>query len=253
MDTQNGTDIKRLLEKYPRSAVLTARELLGLGISRELQRSYVRSGWLKRVGVGAYLILGGVMSLDGALRAFQVGPHVSVHLGGYSALSEKHGMTHNIPASRKAELFGRRGEKLPAWFISAFGAECLLSLTDFLPAELGLADFDAGGFSVKISSVERAMLEMLYLSPATHTLRETYQIMELLTTAKPALAQELLEHCTSVKVKRLFLLMAERAGHAWLKRIDLSGIDLGSGIREIERGGKLDRKYGIVVGDLSEI
>jgi hypothetical protein len=253
MNTQNSTDIKRLLEKYPRGAVLTARELLGLGVSRELQRSYVRSGWLKRVGVGAYLLLGGEMSLDGALRALQAGPSLSVHLGGYSALSEKHGKTHNIPVARKAELFGRRGEKLPAWFVSAFGADCLLSLSDFLPAELGLLTFDAGGFSVKVSSLERAMMELLYLSPTTHTLRESYQIMELLTTAKPALAQELLENCASVKVKRLFLLMAERTGHAWLKRIDLSAVDLGSGIREIEKGGKLDRKYSVVVGDLGEI
>ncbi|GAB1483368.1 type IV toxin-antitoxin system AbiEi family antitoxin [Treponema sp.] len=253
MDTQNGTDIKGLLEKYPRGAVLTTRELLGLGVSRELQRSYVRSGWLKRVGVGAYLILGGELSLDGALRALQEGPLLSVHLGAYSALSEKHGKTHNIPASRKAELFGCRGEKLPAWFVSAFGSDYLLSLTNIFPAELGLVDFDAGGYTVKVSSVERAMLELLYLSPATHTLRESYQIMELLTTAKPALTQELLEHCTSVKVKRLFFLMAERAGHAWLKQIDLSVVDFGSGIREIERGGKLDRKYGIVIGDLSEI
>ncbi|HUX22941.1 MAG TPA: type IV toxin-antitoxin system AbiEi family antitoxin domain-containing protein [Spirochaetia bacterium] len=253
MDTQNGTDIKRLLEKYPRGAVLTARELLDLGVSRELQRSYVRSGWLNRVGVGAYLVLGGEMSLDGALRALQAGPFLSVHLGGYSALSEKHGKTHNIPATHKAELFGRRGEKLPTWFASAFGADYLLRLTDFLPVEIGFVDVDAGGLSVKVSSLERSMIELLYLSPVTHTLREAYQIMELLTTAKPALAQELLEHCTSVKVKRLFLLMAERAGHAWLKRIDLSGIDLGSGIREIERGGKLDRKYGVVVGDLGEI
>ncbi|HCM25733.1 MAG TPA: hypothetical protein DIC34_04170 [Treponema sp.] len=253
MYTQNGTDIKRLLEKYPRGAVLTARELLGLGVSRELQRSYVRSGWLKRVGVGACLVLGGEMSLDGALRALQEGLRLSVHLGGYSALGEKHGKIHNILASRKAELFGGRGEKLPVWFISAFGDDCLLTRTAFLPAELGLVDIDAGGFSVKVSSAERAMLELLYLAPATHTLREAYQIMELLTTAKPALAQELLEHCTSVKVKRLFLLMAERTGHAWVKRIDLSGVDLGSGIREIERGGKLDRKYSIVVGDLGEI
>jgi hypothetical protein len=54
-------------------------------------------------------------------------------------------------------------------------------------------------------------------------------------------------------VKRLFLYMSERADHAWLERIDRSRIDLGSGIREIEKGGKLDKKYGIVVGDLGEI
>ncbi len=253
MSTQNSTDIKYILDKYPRGAVLTVRELLRLGVSRELQRSYVRSGWLKRVGVGAYLIIGGELSLDGALRALQEGHLLSVHLGGYTALSEKHGKTHNIPSSRKAEIFGHRGEKLPSWFVSSLGTYCLFNSTSFLPADIGLVAIDAGGFTVKVSSVERAMLELLYLCPATHTLREAYQIMELLTTAKPALAQELLENCTSVKVKRLFLLMAERTGYAWFKRIDVSAVDLGSGVREIERGGTFDRKYGIVVGDLDEI
>lgn len=253
MDAQNSTDIKLLLAKYPRGSILTARELLSLGVSRALQRSYVRSGWLKRAGVGAYIILGGELSLDNALRALQAGPRLSVHLGAYSALSEKHGKTHNIPAARKDELFGRRGEKLPGWFVSAFGSNCHISLTNFLPSELGLMDIDMGGLSIKVSSIERAMLELIYLTPATHTVREAYQILELLTIAKPSLVQALLEKCGSIRVKRLFLFMVERAGHAWLKRIDISKVELGSGVREIEKGGKLDRKYHIVIGDLGEI
>lgn len=253
METRTGTDIKQILENYPRGAVITARELLRLGISRDLQRSYLRSGWLKRVGIGAFLVLGGEISLDGALRALQAGPRLSVHLGGYSALSEKHGKTHTIPVSRKAELFARRGEKLPSWFLAAFGTECRVCFTTFLPAGLGLVDMEAGGLNVKISSIERAMMELIYLAPAVHSLREVFQIMELLTTAKPVLVQELLENCSSIKVKRLFLFLAERAGHAWYKRIDRSKVNLGSGVREIEKGGKLDRTYNIVLGDLSEI
>jgi len=77
--------------------------------------------------------------------------------------------------------------------------------------------------------------------------------MELLTSVKPALIQALLEQCSSVKVKRLFLYMSDRAGHAWRNRLDLSRIDLGSGIREIEKGGKVDRNYNIVIGDLGDI
>ena len=80
-----------------------------------------------------------------------------------------------------------------------------------------------------------------------------FLVAQLLTTAKPVLVQELLANCTSVKVKRLFLYMTERAGHPWCKRIDRSNVDLGSGVREIEKGGKLDRNYNIVLGDLSEI
>jgi len=47
--------------------------------------------------------------------------------------------------------------------------------------------------------------------------------------------------------------MAERAGLAWVKRLDLASIDLGSGDREITKGGQYDKKYRIVVGNVEEI
>ena len=253
MSTPDGTNIKKLLKKHPRNTVITARELLTYGVSRDLQRVYVRSGWLKRIGPGAYILLDEKVNLDGAVHALQTGLGLSVHLGGYSALGERYGKTHNLPAARASELFAFRGEKLPAWFRSNYASNCVVSVSSFLPAKAGLVDYDSGGFTVQISSLERAMLEMLYLSPERHTLRETYQIMELLTSVKPALIQSLLEQCSSVKVKRLFLYMSDRAGHAWINRLDLSRIALGSGVREIEKGGKVDKKYNIVINDLGEI
>ena len=253
MSTPDGTNIKQLLKKHPRDTVLTARQLLAYGVSKALQRVYIRSGWLKRIGPGAYILLEDTVSLDGAIHALQTGLGLSIHLGGYSALGERYGKTHNLPVARASELFAFRGEKLPAWFRSNYAANCVVFYSSFLPAEAGLADFNSGGFTVKISSLERAILEMLYLSPERHTLRETYQIMELLTSVKPALIQSLLEQCSSVKVKRLFLYMSDRAGHAWINRLDLSKIALGSGVREIEKGGKVDKKYNIVIGDLGEI
>ena len=44
-----------------------------------------------------------------------------------------------------------------------------------------------------------------------------------------------LEECRSVKVKRLFLFMAEKARHAWFEALDLDRIDLGSGKRVIPK------------------
>jgi len=94
---------------------------------------------------------------------------------------------------------------------------------------------------------------MLYLTPSIHTLQETYQVMELLGTVKPAVMQSLLECCASIKVKRLFLYMAERAGLVWVKRLDLTTIDLGRGDREITKGGQYDKKYRIVIGNVEAI
>jgi hypothetical protein len=70
---------------------------------------------------------------------------------------------------------------------------------------------------------------------------------------KPKVLQELLESCSSVKVKRLFFYISDKVGHAWFKRLDLERVNLGSGIREITKNGKLDKKYGIVIGEVGEI
>ena len=59
------------------------------------------------------------------------------------------------------------------------------------------------------------------------------------------LVQELLECCTSVKVKRLFMCLAEREGHAWVKKLDLSHVNFGHGKRVIGSGGKLNTKYNL--------
>lgn len=64
---------------------------------------------------------------------------------------------------------------------------------------------------------------------------------------RPQTVQELLEQCTSVKVKRLFLYLAEKAGHEWAKYLDLSKVDLGKGKRALVKGGEYVTKYQMTV------
>jgi hypothetical protein len=90
---------------------------------------------------------------------------------------------------------------------------------------------------------------MMYLIPKRQSYEEAVQVMESLTSLRPQVVQQLLENCTSVKTKRLFMHAAERSSHPWLKRLDLSKIDFGSGRRTIHPGGRLDNKYNLVVAD----
>ncbi|MBU4331192.1 MAG: type IV toxin-antitoxin system AbiEi family antitoxin domain-containing protein, partial [Acidobacteria bacterium] len=53
--------------------------------------------------------------------------------------------------------------------------------------------------------------------------------------------------CRSVKVKRLFLYLAEKAAHSWTGSLDVSRINLGKGDRLIAEKGVLDKKYRITV------
>ena len=71
--------------------------------------------------------------------------------------------------------------------------------------------------------------------------------MEMLNGLRTNLLQQLLEDCKSIKVKRLFLFMAEKAGHSWLEDLDLSKIDLGRGKRSIVKNGVFNSKYQITI------
>ena len=55
--------------------------------------------------------------------------------------------------------------------------------------------------------------------------------------------QKLLEDCYSIKVKRLFLCLAERNDLPVLKELDIKKIDLGAGKRVIGQGGKYYAKW----------
>ena len=71
--------------------------------------------------------------------------------------------------------------------------------------------------------------------------------MEGLTTLRPTLVQTLLEACTSQKVKRLFLYMAEKAGHSWYKALKQENINLGTSRFMITPTGKYINKYNMTI------
>jgi hypothetical protein len=102
-------------------------------------------------------------------------------------------------------------------------------------------------FSIKVSGAARALMECLYLAPLKQELMECFELMEGLNNLPPKQVQALLENCQSVKVKRLFLYMAEKANHSWFKHLDLTRLDLGSGKRSIVKNGVFIGKYGITV------
>ncbi|MEJ0063314.1 MAG: type IV toxin-antitoxin system AbiEi family antitoxin domain-containing protein [Alphaproteobacteria bacterium] len=103
-----------------------------------------------------------------------------------------------------------------------------------------------------ISGPERAMFEVLMDVPENTSLEHANQLMQGLPMLSPIKLNRLLSRCENVKVKRLFLWLAEKNQLPWLKKIDLDKFSmesgaLGSGKRELVKGGKLDPKYLITV------
>ena len=120
--------------------------------------------------------------------------------------------------------------------------------TSFLGDELlGVETMTINQHDLLVSSPERAILECLNLPDASSSLLDIYYIMEGLTTLRPKLVQALLEACTSQKVKRLFLYMAEKADYSWYKALKLENVNLGTSRFMITPIGKYINKYNMTI------
>jgi Protein of unknwon function (DUF2893). len=248
MNTNVPTKINQLLQKVPPKGVYLASWMYENGISRELQRRYKDSHWLTSIGSGAFVRTGETPSVYGGIWSLneQIGKHFSI--GGMSAL-DINGYAHYLPMGKQTlTLFSPRNEQLPAWFTNYdWQMTVRHHTTDFLHENEGINQTTVNGFSLLVSSPERAFMECLHLAPQYYDLTDLYYVMEMLSILPPLKVQALLENCKSVKVKRLFLYMAEKARHDWFKALDLSKISLGNGKRMIVKNGVYNHKYQITV------
>ena len=251
MNTERESKLNTLLSSQPLGIVLSSAWLVEQGYSLDLQKQYRKSQWFDSIGTGALIRHGDQVDYLGGIHALQFQLGLSVHPAAKTALSLQ-GKAHYLELSaKKAQLFGGKGENVPLWFKKRdWGLSIESKLTGFLPPDLGLVDIEHKTFKVKVSNPARAVMECLYLAPKTQPLLEAYELVEGLNNLRPATVQKLLEACTSVKVKRLFLYMAERAGHEWFSYIDMDKVDLGSGKRAIVSNGVYVSKYQITVPEV---
>ena len=248
MSTVKVLKINQLLSSQPPRTVMLSPWLVKHGYSSDLQKRYRKSGWLKSIGTGAMIRAGDHVSYEGAIYALQKQLGLSVHSGGRNALSIL-GKSHYLNLSqKKVILFGESSENLPTWFKTYdWGVKLEYHASSFLLTDLGLVDVKAETFNIKVSGAARAMMECLYLVPKKQELFECYELMEGLSNLRPNQVQKLLEACSSVKVKRLFMYLAEKCNHSWVKYISKESIDFGSGKRSLVKNGVYIQKYQITV------
>jgi hypothetical protein len=218
------------------------------GISYELQRRYRESRWLTPVGTGVMARTGDKPTLYGALSSLNQQTDKHFHIGALSAL-ELAGYAHYVPMGRsRVVVCCPRDEWFPVWLDKHdWSVDILKMSSSNFDAQTGITTLMVSEFEILLSSPERAFMESLHLAPKQYNLTDLYYVMEMLNTLRPNVVQALLEQNISVKVKRLFLYMAEKANHAWFEAIDISNISLGSGKRSVVNNGVYDAKYQIVI------
>ncbi|MCH2057485.1 MAG: type IV toxin-antitoxin system AbiEi family antitoxin [Thalassotalea sp.] len=248
MSTENQSKINQLLSIAPSGVVLSSAWLVNQGYSLDLQKRYKKSKWFKSFGRGALIRNEDTVDYLGGIQALQNQLGLSVHPAAKTALILQ-GKSHYLEFStQKVQLFSTSSETLPTWFKNYdWGVKVENNASSFLPPDIGIMEYQHKSFEIKVSSPVRAIMECLYLAPNEQPLLEVYELIEGLNNIRPVTAQKLLESCTSVKVKRLFLYMAEKAGHEWLTYINQDKIELGKGKRQIVSDGVYVSKYQITV------
>jgi hypothetical protein len=253
VNTENQSKINQLLSSQPAGTIMQSFWLKEQGYSFELQKRYKKSRWLEAIGTGALKRANDKVTYEGAIYALQKQSKLSIHPAGKTALALL-GLAHFIEfTSSNVVLFGSKNENLPTWFKNYdWGTTINYHKTTFLPAEKFLQEKEFKNFSIKISSAPRAIMECLYLVPDEQDLMECFHFMESMNNVRPGVVQDLLENCKSIKVKRLFLYLADKVNHEWFKKLEIEKIDLGNGKRSIVRKGVYNSKYKITVPSVLE-
>ncbi len=264
MGLQKDKKLNKLLHLLPEGVAAPSHWLAKQGYSRQLVRKYVQSNWLKPLGRGVYARPQTAVNWQGLMLGIQHFASLPIHVGGVSALSLQ-GYAHYLPlgsdnmgGDNVIHLWGQG--KAPAWVKAVPLSEILqfhtVQLFDASVFEVGVESVPGGvrDWLLRVSAPERAIMEVLYdVQDNEHSFTHAAELFEGLTTLRPKVVNTLLQHCRSIKVKRLFLFMAAQFSYSWIKRLEKDQLDLGSGNRVIVKGGKLDKQYLITVPERFDV
>lgn len=242
-----GTKINSLRQQIPSTGIMLTSWLESHGFSRTEISAFVESGWLERISTGVYKFAGDSPTIYGILSSYGKQCDMKYRIGAASALELK-GFSHYVSMGKpQAIVFAPVRPPLPKWIGDSDLDMQLVSVSTKIFGEYGIEQMAYQGLPIIASSPELAIMECILLAPVHYNLMDVFYLFEMLTSLRASMVQLLLESCTSVKVKRLFLYMAEKARHRWFTKLNISRINLGSGTRSFEKGGVKNAKYNIVI------
>ncbi|MAB12177.1 type IV toxin-antitoxin system AbiEi family antitoxin domain-containing protein [Hyphomonas sp.] len=270
MSEQNAAKLNQLMNWLLDGVVVDAATLEERGYASNLRTKYLHSNWLSSPARGVFTRPGSKLTWQSVVYSLQTLMSKDVLVGGRTALELK-GYTHYLEFSDERTIRLYADTSLPAWLSKLpeldvrfemrrpdrlFGsgnikAVCLAYRT---ASKMGAASLDVEAFewgrpgqAILISTLERAVLELLETLPDGDSFHQVDLVFEGLSSLRPRKMQALLERCRSIKTKRLFFFYARRHQHGWFKYLDEAAVDLGHGKRSIVSGGTLDPHYLITV------
>jgi hypothetical protein len=247
MSIETASKINRLLLKGYSGMLYFSSWLKENGYSDQLLQKYRNSGWLSSLSKGVMYRTGDKLLSYPALSGYNRQLGKDFHIAAHSAL-ELNGFNHYVPMGKPLLMVGHPKQQLvPDWMKKGDFDKVLKFFSTEVFTNPQLSTFSVGGVDLLVSLPEQAFLECLLLAPKQYAFMDLFYIMEQLTTLRPEILQDLLEHTDNIKVKRMFLYMAEKAGHYWFKSLDVTKIDTGTAKHRLVENGLYVPKYKITV------
>jgi len=260
---QKVEKLRDLLGDVPHGYLVDTAMLAKYDIDYRLAHKYVKRHWLEQVARGLYRRPFGGADGETANTDWRIAVlsmmlmDYEVHVGGMTALT-LHGHAHYLSLGHGQDIY-LYGNDIPTWLKRVPTNDVFItrSMKLFNLEKVGVANVESDfagssktaltplSITMRASDAERAILEALDELPNNASFHHIDMVFQSLTGLRPNRLQSLLTDCASIKTKRLFFVFADRHAHAWRKYIDPENFDLGSGARELVKGGKYHPRYHI--------
>ncbi len=235
MPTTPSLLFRKLLPEIPRGTPLTSGWLSERGLNAQQVARLAQSGWLTRLGRGAFLLPGDQLDRDAAL-AWLATEIPGLHVAGKSALAWR-GVRHNLAVKERVVLWGDRPITLPHWFSAAFPSSYQAThlFDGAMPPDLGVGQLPAGRPDLPVSAPERAILELLSDVGKKQGMEEARHLIEAARSLRMDVLEELLRHLRRIKVARLAHGLADELDLPWKSLARASSERLGGGKRWVAK------------------
>lgn len=251
MRRQNEPKLKWVLDAVRPGQLVDTPTLEQHGVTRKLAYKYIESGWLEPVVRGLYQrpdIGSEASDWRVVIRSLQKIMQYASVIGGRTALEEQ-GVQHYL-SMRSGQAVHLYGSEHPTWLKRLqFSSEFVLHSAKLFESsdEPDTVEVETSAGGLICSTPERAILEMIDELPKQESFHIVDTAFEALASARPRRFEQLLKRCTSVKVKRLFFVFADKHKHAWRQYLSPDDFDLGAGPRALVKDGRFHPRYKISV------
>lgn len=219
------------------------------GIDNRLTWKYAQNGWLTRFDNGVYYRSGREPDWVDAVYCLQHQWKHPFHLAGLTSLNQQ-GRSHYLALSRPCIwLCVEAKRSVPKW-LNLFEKVKWVYITNRrlnVCEDDFLTDVSVNGRTLRASGLELAAYEIVDAVPTLMIFTHAAELFQVFSSLSPKKVQKILNASSAVQTNRLFLFLAHYNGHSWTNRLDEHSIIFGSGNRQIEVGGKLDKTYRITV------